>query len=58
MVLRFSRRCVAAELMRIDTDPPMFGAEESEILKNALGKTPHINTNTIWLVMDHVRTGQ
>lgn len=45
-------------LCMLTIGPPMFGAEESEILKNALGKTPHIITNTIWLVMDHVRTGE
>jgi DNA-binding transcriptional LysR family regulator len=35
----------------------IFGAEESGILNQALTKTPHIITNAIWLVMDHVRTG-
>jgi len=38
--------------------PPLFGAEVSEILSDALTETPHIITNTIWLVMDHVRTGE
>jgi DNA-binding transcriptional LysR family regulator len=35
----------------------VFGAEESGVLNQALTKTPHIVTNAIWLVMDHVRTG-
>jgi DNA-binding transcriptional LysR family regulator len=38
-------------------DSPLFGAEESEMLNNALNKTPHVITNNIWLLMDHVRTG-
>ena len=38
-------------------DSPLFGAEESEILNNALNKTPHVITNNIWLLMDHIRTG-
>jgi len=38
-------------------DSPLFGAEESEILNEALNKTPHLITNAIWMVMDHVRTG-
>jgi len=38
-------------------DSPLFGAEESEILNNALNKTPHVITNAIWLLMDHVRSG-
>ena len=29
-----------------------------EILTDALAQTPHIITNGIWLVMDHVRTGE
>jgi len=36
----------------------LFGAKESEILNDALSKTPHIVTGAIWLVMDHVRTGK
>src|SRR5262249_18799901 len=35
----------------------LFGATESEILDDAMTKTPHIVTTAIWLVMDHVRTG-
>jgi DNA-binding transcriptional LysR family regulator len=35
----------------------VFGAMESGILNQALTTTPHIVTNAIWLVMDHVRTG-
>ena len=38
-------------------DNPLFGAEESEMLNSALNKTPHVITNNIWLLMDHVRTG-
>jgi DNA-binding transcriptional LysR family regulator len=44
-------------LCMLSVGPPI-GAEESEILNNALTKTPHIITNAIWLVMDHVRTGE
>lgn len=36
----------------------IFGAEESEILNDALTKTPHIVTSAIWMVMDHVRSGK
>jgi len=36
----------------------VFGAEESEILNEALRKTPHILTTAIWMVMDHVRSGK
>ncbi len=39
-------------------DTRIFGAEESEILNEALTKTPHIVSSAIWLVMDHVRSGQ
>lgn len=35
----------------------IFGAEESEILKEAMSKTPHIVTTAVWMVMDHVRSG-
>jgi len=35
----------------------IFGAEESEILNEALARTPHIVTSAIWMVMDHVRNG-
>ncbi len=37
---------------------PIFGKSESEILATLLAKTPHIITNAIWMVMDHVRTGK
>ena len=37
---------------------PIFGKAESEILAKLLTKTPHIVTNAIWMVMDHVRTGK
>lgn len=36
----------------------VFGTEESELLHETLSKTPHIVTSAIWMVMDHVRTGQ
>ncbi len=39
-------------------DIRIFGAEESEILNDALTKTPHIVTSAIWMVMDHVRSGK
>jgi DNA-binding transcriptional LysR family regulator len=39
-------------------DTRIFGAEESEILNDALTKTPHIVTSAIWMVMDHVRSGK
>ena len=39
-------------------DSPLFGKAESEILAGILTKTPHIVTNAIWMVMDHVRTGK
>ena len=38
-------------------DIPIFGTEESEILNEALSRTPHIITTAVWMVMDHVRTG-
>ena len=37
---------------------PIFGKSESEVLAKLLTKTPHIVTNAIWMVMDHVRTGK
>ena len=37
---------------------PIFGKAESEILAKILTKTPHIITNAIWMVIDHVRTGK
>ncbi|PWU09545.1 MAG: LysR family transcriptional regulator [Terriglobia bacterium] len=44
-------------LCLLSPDRPIFGKSESEILARILAKTPHIVTNAIWLVMDHVRTG-
>ena len=58
------RRSVAWEdlsqlpLCLLSPESPIFGAWESEVLREILSKTPHITTNAIWLVMDHVRTGQ
>jgi DNA-binding transcriptional LysR family regulator len=48
----------AAPLCLLSPDSSLFGTEESEILNDALSKTPHIITNAIWLVMDHVRSGK
>jgi DNA-binding transcriptional LysR family regulator len=45
-------------LCLLTPESPMFGKAESEILAKILTKTPHIVTNAIWLVMDHVRTGK
>jgi DNA-binding transcriptional LysR family regulator len=45
-------------LCLLSPDSPIFGSWESEILQAILAKTPHITTNTIWLVMDQVRTGK
>ncbi len=45
-------------LCLLSPESPIFGAAESEILREILAETPHIVTNAIWLVMDHVRTGQ
>ncbi len=36
----------------------IFGTRESEALSHALSMQPHITTNAIWLLMDHVRTGK
>jgi DNA-binding transcriptional LysR family regulator len=58
------RRSVAWEdlaklsLCLLSPDSPIFGKSESEILAEILSKTPHIVTNAIWMVMDHVRTGK
>jgi DNA-binding transcriptional LysR family regulator len=58
------RRSVAWEdltrlsLCLLSPDSPLFGKAESEILAETLTKTPHIVTNAIWMVMDHVRTGK
>jgi len=58
------RRLVAWEdltklsLCLLSPDSPIFGKSESEILAEILTKTPHIVTNAIWMVMDHVRTGK
>jgi DNA-binding transcriptional LysR family regulator len=45
-------------LCLLSPDGPIFGKSESEILAEILTKTPHIVTNAIWMVMDHVRTGK
>ena len=45
-------------LCLLSTDSPIFGRSESQILANILTKTPHIVTNAIWMVMDHVRSGK
>lgn len=45
-------------LCLLSPDSPIFGKAESEILAGILAKTPHIVTNAIWMVMDHVRTGK
>ena len=62
---RFSGRSTASwqditelPLCLLMPDIPIFGTEESEILNEALSRTQHIITTAIWLVMDHVRTGE
>lgn len=45
-------------LCLLSPDINIFGTRESEILNETLSKTPHIVTNAIWMVMDHVRTGK
>jgi DNA-binding transcriptional LysR family regulator len=45
-------------LCLLSPDSPIFGKSESEILAKLLTKTPHIVTNAIWMVMDHVKTGK
>jgi DNA-binding transcriptional LysR family regulator len=45
-------------LCLLSPDSPIFGKAESEILAETLTKIPHIVTNAIWMVMDHVRTGK
>lgn len=45
-------------LCLLSPDSPIFGKSESEILAGLLTRTPHIVTNAIWMVMDHVRTGK
>ena len=45
-------------LCLLSPDSPIFGKSESEILATILTKTPHILTNAIWMVMDHVRSGK
>jgi DNA-binding transcriptional LysR family regulator len=45
-------------LCLLSPDSPIFGKSESEILAKLLTRTPHIVTNAIWMVMDHVRTGK
>jgi DNA-binding transcriptional LysR family regulator len=36
----------------------IFGGREAALLNAALSKTSHIITSAVWMVMDHVRTGQ
>ena len=45
-------------LCLLSPDSPIFGKSESEVLDNLLTRAPHIVTNAIWMVMDHVRTGK
>ncbi len=45
-------------LCLLSPDSPIFGKSESEVLAKLLTKAPHIVTNAIWMVMDHVRTGK
>lgn len=45
-------------LCLLSPDSPIFGRLESQILASILKKTPHIVTNAIWMVMDHVRSGK
>lgn len=45
-------------LCLLSPDSPIFGKAESETLAQTLTKIPHIVTNAIWMVMDHVRTGK
>jgi DNA-binding transcriptional LysR family regulator len=45
-------------LCLLSPDSPIFGKSESEFLAKILAKTPHIVTNAIWMVMDHVSTGK
>lgn len=45
-------------LCLLSPDSPIFGKSESEILAKLLTKAPHIVTNAIWMVMDHVKTGK
>ena len=58
------RKCVPWDdltrlpLCLLSPDSPIFGKSESEILAKLLTKTPHIVTNAIWMVMDHVKTGK
>lgn len=44
-------------LCLLSPDSPIFGKSESKILDEIVSATPHIVTNAIWLVMDHVRSG-
>jgi len=45
-------------LCLLSPDSPLFGKAESKALGELASATPHIVTNAIWLVMDHVRRGQ
>jgi DNA-binding transcriptional LysR family regulator len=44
-------------LCLLSPDSPLFGKAESKVLGELLAATPHIVSNAIWLVMDHVRSG-
>lgn len=50
--LRTLRLCL------LSPDSPIFGKAESEVLAKILTGAPHIVTNAIWMVIDHVRTGK
>jgi DNA-binding transcriptional LysR family regulator len=45
-------------LCLLSPDSPIFGKAESEILARLITKAPHIVTNAIWMVIDHVKTGK
>lgn len=45
-------------LCLLSPESPIFGKSESEILAELLTKTPHIITNAISMVIDHVKTGK
>ena len=44
-------------LCLLSPESPIFGKAESRVLGDIVATTPHIVTNAIWMVMDHVRTG-
>jgi DNA-binding transcriptional LysR family regulator len=45
-------------LCLLSPDLPIFGKSESETLAEVVTKTPHIVTNAIWMVIDHVKSGR